>query len=97
MDYRERKYYLGHIQGSSMKERLADFKTVAPSLKIHEIKRYHGTFVHEIYGTYKYYPNVFLSCRIEDSEKLEFEIEMAEHYNKWTEFTEITKENEVYE
>lgn len=97
MDYRKRKYYLGHIHGISMNKRLSDFKTVAPSLKIHEIKRFHRTLVYEIYGRYKYYPNVFLSCRIEDSEKLEFEIEMAEHYGNWTEFIEITKENEVHE
>ena len=77
MDYRFRNYYLVHIGSFSYNMRLNNFKLLIPSLKIHP-PYYHlksnGHSADKINGRYW---QMMLSCKKEDSEAIEYELNKA--------------------
>ena len=83
MDYRYRNYYLVAIDYCSYDMRMRYFRIAAPSLKVHSPynhfksnnKEYDGKYTKQLgYGGYW---QMMLSCKKEDSEALEYEMEKA--------------------
>lgn len=84
MDYRGRNYYLVKIDCWTYNMRLQHLKLVAPSLKIHppynhfknNDSDYDAAFTRKLgLGGYR---QMMLSCRKEDSEAVEYELNKAE-------------------
>ena len=99
MDYRHRKYYLVSIPYFSRDMRIGYFKIAAPSLKMHtpynhvhikeDFEAYDGIW-HEHTGVRR--PDAMLSCRIEDSNALEYELrKMVRNDYPYGKFFELTK------
>lgn len=98
MDYTCRKYYLVSIPYFSREMRIGYFKIAAPSLKMHP------PYNHFRYGKYPYdgaaysftkmhRPDMMISCSIEDSEALEYELrKMVRRDDGYGYFCELTKE-----
>ena len=90
MDYRERKYYLVHIGYASYSMRLNYFKNITPSL----IVRPPNDYYYQMSRTLGFgFPNMILSCRIEDSDCLEYELRKAGRRDRYFKWIEINKDN----
>ena len=90
MDYRERKYYLAHIDYFSYDMRLRYFKIMTPSLIVRPPNDYYYRMGKSLGFQY---PNMVLSCRIEDSDCLEYELRKAERRDSCSMWIEINKDN----
>lgn len=97
MDYRERNYYLATIDYCSYDMRMKHLKIVAPSLKIHSPynhfkhnKDYDGVFTNK--QGYGGYWQMMLSCRKENSEALEYELNKGKRNSRLTNFLKLNKE-----
>lgn len=102
MDYRHRKYYLVSIPYFSRNMRIGYFKIAAPTIKMHipynhfkhgklkNIQQYDGLHFLE---TNMRRPDMMVSCKIEDSDALEYELrKMVRNDDPYGAFCEITKE-----
>lgn len=99
MDYRHRKYYLVSIPYFSRDMRIRYFKIVAPSLKMHSPynhfchrdneQAYDGKWSN-LTGVMR--PDIMMSCTIEDSAALEYELhKMVRNDDGYGKFFELTK------
>lgn len=101
MDYRKRKYYLVTLDYFSYNMRINILKLAAPTLKIHSpynhIRRkckYKSNYDGEHYDvTGMGYVQFMVSCWIEESNLIEFELRKAEREDgQGSKFIELTKE-----
>ena len=100
MDWRERNYYLVKTNEYSYKMRHEHYKLAAPSLKIHppynHFKKWIGSDNYDAYHkktTGMFYVQEMLSCKIEDSDALEYELREARRRDgRKSNFVKITKD-----
>lgn len=101
MDYRKRKYYLVTLESYGYRERIKILKRIAPTSKIsppyNHIMR--GNIDGSNYDgdhrniTGMSYVEFMISCKIEDSKLLEFQLrEQKKQYGYGCNFVELTKE-----
>lgn len=93
MDYRHRNYYLVKLDPFARDMRIRYFKLASPSLKIHppyyHIK-YNKHTQDKIDG---WYWQMMLSCKIEDSDALEYELRKANRRDDFgSSFFKLNKE-----
>lgn len=83
MDRRERKYYLVTFTPSSYDMRMDYTKICCKSRKVHPVKKFWD-------DKYNGYWQMMMSCKLEDSESLEYELRKAVRNDKCdTKFIEI--------
>lgn len=100
MDWRNRNYYLITTDCFAYKMRHEYYKLAAPSLKIHSPYNHFRPAIskHGYDADYKHitgmgYVQEMLSCRIEESELLEYELRKASRRDGYgSKFIKITKE-----
>jgi hypothetical protein len=93
MDYRHRNYYLVKLDPFARDMRVRYFKLASPSLKIHP------PYYHIKYNKYPqdkidgWYWQMMLSCKIEDSDALEYELQKANRRDDFgSRFFKLNKE-----
>ena len=101
MDWRNRKYYLAMFDHHSRDMRLENLKIASPTLKIHPPYNHHkstqmpdniyGIHDHMNFGQWKWW-HMMISCCLEDSEAVEYELKKATRIDYDSCFMEITKE-----
>ena len=87
MDFRERNYYLASISVfESYDMRLSYFKLAAPSLIVRPCNdRLYALGV----ALGLKHPNLYLSCRKDECEDLEYELRKAERRDKYSKWVQI--------
>lgn len=97
MDWRKRSYYLVCTEYSAYDMRHRFYKIVAPSLKRHSACNHfighRGNDISSVANEMGfYYPQEMLSCKIEESEALEYELEKAKRRDGGSRFMKLTEE-----
>lgn len=96
MDWRKRSYYLVRTASSTYDIRHKLYKIAAPSLKRHSAYNHFignkGVDISSVDEMSFYYPQEMLSCKIEESEALEYELKKAKRRDGGSRFVKLTKE-----
>lgn len=87
MDYRERNYYYYKFDQWSGEMRFDYFKIAAPSVKFH-----FNNYLHDIARIGSNYSSCMISCKKEESEVLECELEKSVKQDYWAKYFKITKD-----